>query len=71
MKLEEIKKAVDEGYEVYLDNTGYQVKKDNDSYVIVFKANGYTIGLADSEGNLNGKEENFFIYHRTKSFYLD
>lgn len=71
MKLEEIKKAVDEGHEVYFNSTAYQVKKDNGNYVIVYKANGYTVGLADSEGNLNGNEEDFFIYYRAKSFYLN
>jgi hypothetical protein len=63
--IEKIKTLVDLGCKVYQQNTGYVVKKDRfGRYNIVFKPNGYTIGLhgrenTEFENKCNGR--NFFI----------
>ncbi len=63
MNTAEIKKAVDEGKNVYWSNLGYKVVKDkNDEYLIKCTVNNSCIGLTWQDGTtLNGKEEDFFI----------
>ena len=63
MTLNEIKAAIDAGRQVRWGNDGYEVIKDNlGQYLIVYRPNGYTIGLAWRDGvTLNGKEEDFYI----------
>ena len=61
MKLNEIKKAVNQGKVVHWSNGNYQVVKENDDYVIK-ASNGHIIGLTWSDGKtLNGEEKDFFI----------
>lgn len=57
---QEIKKAVDEGKEVYMGSEFYKVIKKNGEYLIK-GSNGYTIGLSGEEGTeyenkLNGSD---------------
>ena len=61
MKLDEIKKAVDQGKTVHWSNGNYRVVKENDDYVIR-ASNGHIIGLTWSDGKtLNGEEKDFFV----------
>lgn len=62
MKLEEIKKAVDEGKIVHWANEAYKVIKDDvGQYFIRCTLNNDLIGLTWRDGvTLNGKEEEFF-----------
>lgn len=65
ISIAEIKKAVDDGKEVYCDNDSYRVLKDGiGQYLIVCSMNNYCIGLHGMEGTkyenqLNGTK--FFI----------
>ena len=58
MKLDEIKKAVDEGKPVKWGNKQYDVIKDNiGQYMIVCRTNYHTIGLTWKDGvTLNGRQ---------------
>jgi hypothetical protein len=48
---EEIKKAVDEGLNVYCGSNSYKVIKDNQNqYLIVCTTNKHAIGLTGEEG---------------------
>jgi len=63
MKLEEIKKAVDEGKSVKWASNLYDVVKDNiGQYLIICSDNQYTIGLTWKDNiTLNGKPSEFYI----------
>jgi len=64
---EQIKEAVDLGYDVRWKNEGYVVYKDGihltGEYLITFTPNDSTIGLTWQDGvTLNGKPEEFYIH---------
>ena len=60
MNLEQIKKALEKGLKVYWENDGYEVLKDKlGRYLVVFRHNGYTVGLTDLNGNLQGNPNKF------------
>lgn len=63
MTLEQIKAAVDNGYNVHWMNPGYKVIKDRrGEYQIVFTHNVHCIGLTHKDGvTLNGKESEFYV----------
>jgi len=63
VKINEIKKAVSEGKNVFWRNEGYVVIKDkNNEYLIVATFNGNAIGLTNAKGDiLNGQENEFYI----------
>ena len=62
MNLEQIKKALKNGLKVYWENDGYEVLKDKlGRYLVVFKHNGYTVGLTDLNGNLQGNPNKFYV----------
>ena len=62
MNLEQIKKALEKGLKVYWENDGYEVLKDKlGRYLVVFKHNGYTVGLTDLNGNLQGNPNKFYV----------
>lgn len=63
MKLEEIKKAVDEGKTVHYTSSAYTVVKNrkNGEYYIAHTS-GHMIGLTWDDGvTMNGKAEKFYI----------
>ena len=65
MKLEEIKKAVDNGREVFWANKGYRVIKDNIGQYLIKHEGGNCVGLIHANGRiLNGKEEEFFMENK-------
>ena len=66
MKLDEIKKAVDEGKHVKWSNRLYDVVKDNlGQYLIICTTNDYTIGLTWTDGvTLNGRPSEFYVAKR-------
>jgi hypothetical protein len=54
MKVEEIKKHIDDGHHVTINNGAYKLIKDNlNQYLIICLSNDYCIGLTDSKDNLN------------------
>jgi|TARA_R100000081_G_scaffold90923_2_gene67340 hypothetical protein len=62
MNLEQIKKALEKGLKVYWENDGYEVLKDKlGRYLVVFRHNGYTVGLTDLNGNLQGNPNKFYV----------
>ena len=63
MKLEEIKKAVDEGKTVHWSNNSYKVVKNNrNGEYFIAHTSGHLIGLTWADGvTLNAKEEQFYI----------
>ena len=63
MNLEEIKKAIEQGYSVKWSNDSYKVIKDNiGQYLIIYEPNGHAIGLFWADGKtLNGAEKDFYI----------
>jgi hypothetical protein len=62
MNLEQIKKALKNGLKVYWENDGYEVLKDKlGRYLVVFRHNGYTVGLTDLNGNLQGNPNKFYV----------
>ena len=63
MKIDEIKKAVNDGEKVFYSSKNYQVIKDkNDNYFIKCLSNNNFIGLTWLDGKtLNGNENDFFI----------
>jgi hypothetical protein len=63
MTLNEIKKAVNSGINVYWKNKGYRVLMNEfQQYLIVYYPNNYAIGLTFTDGiTLNGNEEDFFV----------
>ena len=62
MKVQEIKKAVDEGKTVCWSHEGYEVQKPFSEYLVVCLSNQSCIGLTWKDGvTMNGKEEQFFI----------
>jgi hypothetical protein len=62
MKVQEIKKAVDEGKLVHWSSEGYTVVKNNNDYDIFCLSNNHRIGLTWVDGeSLNGKEEDFYL----------
>lgn len=63
MKLEEIKKAVDDGRIVHHQSDAYVVQKDRiGQYLIKCTFNDYCIGLIWQDGTtMNGNEEEFYI----------
>ena len=61
MKLEDIKKAVEQGQTVHWKNKGYTVQKwKNGDFYVVFSANKNAVGL-EYEGQLQGQEGDFFL----------
>ena len=43
-------------------NDGYEVLKDKlGRYLVVFRHNGYTVGLTDLNGNLQGNPNKFYV----------
>jgi hypothetical protein len=61
MKLEQIKKSVDEGKLVFFKNPKYRVIKDDlGQYLIKFIPNNSVIGLTDKKGFLTQDEKNFY-----------
>ena len=66
MKLDEIKKAVDEGKHVKWGNRLYDVVKDNlGQYFIICNRNNYAIGLTWTDGvTLNGRPSEFYVAKR-------
>tara|TARA_Y100001938_G_C8075872_1_gene426040 strand:- start:1096 stop:1293 length:198 start_codon:yes stop_codon:yes gene_type:complete len=62
MNLEQIKKALEKGLKVYWGNNGYEVLKDKlGRYLVVCRHNGYTVGLTDLNGNLQGNPNEFYV----------
>lgn len=62
MTLEQIKRAIDEGKDVYWSNKGYKVKKDKLGQYLIVHTGGHSIGLTWQDGvTMNGKEEDFFM----------
>jgi hypothetical protein len=66
MTLEEIKKAVDQGKEVFWRHSGYRVvagtQKASGEYFVVCTENQYTVGLTWRDGKtMNGSEIDFYI----------
>lgn len=67
MKIDEIKKAIDEGKKVFWASQVYPVIKDkNGEYLITCSLNGHCIGLHGKPGTkyenvMNGRESEFFI----------
>lgn len=60
--IEDIKRAVDNGKNVYHRSRIYQVKPSgNGGYDIVCLNNGYRVGLTQSNGKINGDLSDFFI----------
>ena len=54
MKVQEIKKHIDNGHHVTINNGAYKLIKDNlNQYLIICLSNDYCIGLTDSKNNLN------------------
>jgi hypothetical protein len=54
MKIQEIKKHIDNGHLVTINNGAYKLIKDDlDQYLIICLSNGYCIGLTDNKNNLN------------------
>ena len=66
MKLDEIKKAVDDGLTVYHQSKIYEVCKDKiGQYLIICTLNDYCIGLTWLDDiTLNGEESEFSGIHR-------
>jgi len=62
-RIAKIKSLIDNGVPVFDQNQGYECKKDRlGQYLIVYKPNGYCIGLTDQTGTkLNA----------TKPFYMN
>ena len=61
MKLQEIKKQVNLGKNVFWGNTAYQVKKVGKQWLIVNKYKDDAIGLTHKDNKtLNGNETDFF-----------
>jgi hypothetical protein len=64
MKLDEIRRSVDEGLTVHWQTREYQVIRSSTHPVYLIRANttDHSIGLTWADGvTLNGKEEDFFI----------
>jgi hypothetical protein len=64
MKAAEIKRALDEGFQVFWIDHSYEVIKGNRSgdYFIRSAVTSHCIGLTHSDGaTLNGQESDFFI----------
>jgi hypothetical protein len=66
MTLEQIKKAVDQGKDVFWKHSGYKVvagtQKAIGEYFIVCTENQYTVGLTWRDGKtMNGNEIDFYI----------
>ena len=54
MNVKEIKKHIDNGHHVTINNGAYKLIKDNlNQYLIICLSNNYCIGLTDSKNNLN------------------
>jgi hypothetical protein len=61
MKVQEIKKQVNLGKNVFWGNTAYQVKKVGEQWLIVNKYKDDAIGLTYKDNKtLNGNEADFF-----------
>ena len=65
MTLEQIKKAVDQGKEVFWKTDGYRVvagtQKGSGEYFVVCTENQYTVGLTWRDGKtMNGNEIEFY-----------
>lgn len=69
-RIAKIKNLIDNGIQVYDENEGYQCLKDRlEQYLIVFKPNGYCIGLTSRKGDsLNATKP--FYYKNGKVRYL-
>lgn len=63
MTLTEIKTAIAAGKKVYCATFGYEVILDSiGQYLIIYRPNGYCIGLTHQDGiTLNGQESDFFM----------
>lgn len=58
----DIKKAVDDGHDVFHQNSAYRVIKDNIGQYLITHSNGFAIGLTWRDGiTLNGKLDEFII----------
>jgi len=66
MKLEEIKKQVNLGHNVFWQNKNYKVIKDNlDQWFILSEYNKHCWGLTwQDNATLNGEEYEFFWVHK-------
>ena len=54
MKVQEIKKHIDNGHYVTINNGAYKLIKDDlNQYLIICLSNDYCIGLTDNKNNLN------------------
>ncbi len=54
MNVKEIKKHINDGHKVTINNGAYKLIKDNlNQYLIICLSNNYCIGLTDSKNNLN------------------
>ena len=54
MKVQQIKKHIDKGHYVTINNGAYKLIKDDlNQYLIICLSNNYCIGLTDSKDNLN------------------
>ena len=54
MKVQEIKKHIDNGHHVTINNGAYKLIKDNlNQYLIICLSNDFCIGLTDNKNNLN------------------
>ncbi len=68
MTLEEIKAAHAAGKTVCWKNVGYRVTgKNPEDLNVTFTDNGYSTGLTNRKGELQGDEADFFIYEDTTS----
>ena len=62
MKLEEIKKAVENGKRVFWKDENYEVVKGKAGFLITCTANNFAIGLTHADGvTMNGDENDFFV----------
>ncbi len=61
MNLEQIKEAVQAGYQVHWKNENYRVIQDNLGTWLIVHSNGSCVGLTWVDGKtLNGEPEEFF-----------
>ena len=69
-RIAKIKNLIDNGVKVFDNNEGYECRKDRiGQYLIVFKPNGYCIGLTNQKGDkLNATKP--FYYKNGKVSYL-
>lgn len=63
MFLNDIKRAVRDGFQVHWKNKGYVVKVDSlGQWLLIYQPSGYAIGLTHMDGvTMNGDPLDFFI----------